>query len=269
MNLSFHNRSYVRQGIDQIPTVRLGVAASQMEQRGIVTERGNINRNIEVTNQHLRQLKARIAKLQTWLKEEAGNAEPPTLADVITNILSQRAQAGKSDRYKSISNLKSAAKMLAFLQENAIMDMAMLEIKVQSMYEKQFDIRDKLKPVERRLKTLDEHIQQAAIYMQHKAVYRQYQELRPKKQAAFAEKHNREITLFESAERYLKGVMNGKTSLPIKAWKAERVKLTAVKNRLSQDYALLKGEVCEVEQIRRSVYAILREQPQKAQPTRE
>ncbi len=62
------HRSYERQGIDQIPTVHLGVAASAMEKRGIRTERGDLNREIEVTNQKLRQLKARISKLQNWLK---------------------------------------------------------------------------------------------------------------------------------------------------------------------------------------------------------
>lgn len=73
------HRSYERQGIEQIPTVHLGVAAFQMERRGIRTERGNINREIEVSNQKLRQLKARISKLQNWMKEEMENAEPPPL----------------------------------------------------------------------------------------------------------------------------------------------------------------------------------------------
>jgi len=267
-NAVVDHRSYERQGIEHIPTVHLGPAAFQMEKRGIATERGNINRRIEVTNQRLRQLKARIAKLQAWLKEEAVHAEPPSFADVIANILSQRKQAGKSDRYQSIANLKAASKMFNFLQENEIRDMAELEKKVKSMHVNLLDIRDQLKPMERRLKTLDEHIQQADMYMEHKAVYRQYQEQKPKKQAAFAEKHREAITLFESADRYLKGVMNGRTSLPIKAWKAERAKLTTTKNRLSQDYALLKDEIGEVEQIRRSVYAVMREQPQRAEPSR-
>jgi len=90
------HRSDERQGIDQIPTVHLGVAASAMEKRGIRTKRGDLNREIEVTNQKLRQLKAHIAKLQKWLKEEQENTEPPTLADYIQGILSRRAQAGKS-----------------------------------------------------------------------------------------------------------------------------------------------------------------------------
>lgn len=70
------HRSYVRQGIDQTPTVHLDVAAFQMEKRRIRTERGNINCEIEVTNQKFRQLKARISKLQDWLKEEAENDTP-------------------------------------------------------------------------------------------------------------------------------------------------------------------------------------------------
>jgi len=50
---------------------------------------------------------------------------------------------------------------------------------------------------------------------------------------------------------------------------AECVKLTAEKDWLNQDYALLKGDIREVEQIRRSVYSLLREQTQRAQPARE
>ena len=38
--------------------------------RGFRTERGGLNRKIGVTNKHLRQLKARISKLQNWLKKK-------------------------------------------------------------------------------------------------------------------------------------------------------------------------------------------------------
>mgnify|MGYP000935703336 CR=1 FL=1 len=36
------HRSYVRQGIQQVPTVHMGVAATQMERRGLVTEKGTL-----------------------------------------------------------------------------------------------------------------------------------------------------------------------------------------------------------------------------------
>ena len=89
------HRSYKRQGIDQIPTVHLGVADSAMEKRGIRTERGDLNSEIEVTNQKLRQLKARISKLKNWLKEEQENTDPPTLDDYIQGILSRKVQTEK------------------------------------------------------------------------------------------------------------------------------------------------------------------------------
>jgi len=149
------HRSYERQGIDQIPTVHLGAAASQMERRGIRTERGNINREIEVSNQQLRQLKARLAKLQTWLFEEMQNTEPPTLADVIRNILERRG---------GVYALKEAAAMLNFLTENSIKDVPDLDSFFKGMITRRTTLRDKLKPIERKLETLNKHIEQAEYY---------------------------------------------------------------------------------------------------------
>lgn len=245
------HRSYERQGIDQIPTIHLGVAASAMEKRGIATDRGNLNREIEVTNQKLRQLKARISKLQTWLKEEAANTEPPTLADYIQDILSRKAQAGKSSNSQSLYNLKDAANMLNFLTRNKIMDMAGLDEKFKSMIGEQMDIRDKLKPIDRRLATLKKHIEQADIYLKYKG----------KKSLTEAEQ-----ILFTAAKNYLKGVMNGKTILPTKAWKEEYAKLTNQRNGLNQRYVALKDEVREAEQIRKSVYSIMRQEQREQQP---
>ena len=247
------HRSYERQGIDQIPTVHLGVAAHQMEKRGTRTERGDLNREIEVTNQRLRQLKARISKLRDWLKEEAANTAPPTLADYIQSILKRQAQAGKSGYSQSLYNLKDAANMLNFLTANNIMDMAGLDEKFKSMIDGQMDIRDKLKPIDRRLAVLKKHIEQVDVYMKYKG----------KKALTDSEQ-----ALFTAAHSYLKDVMNGKTTLPVKVWKAEYAKLTAERKTLNQRYLALKDEVKEAEQIRKSVYSILRQEQRERQPHR-
>jgi len=244
------HRSYERQGIDQIPTIHLGVAASQMEKRGIRTERGNINRDIEVSNQRLRQLKARIIKLQDWLDDEMKKDEKPSLADYIQDILYRQAQDGKSQRTQSIYNLKDAANMLNFLTRHDIMDIAKLDKVFGDMFGKQQDIRDALKPIDRRLKTLDKHIEQADIYLKYKG----------KKTLTKAEQ-----TLFTAAKDYLKGVMNGKTTLPTEAWKAERMKLIAERKSLDYDYYKLKDEIKEAEQIRKSVYSIVRQEERERQ----
>ena len=91
---------------------------------------------------------------------------------------------------------------------------------------------------------------------------------KPKKQEAFYESHRMELTHYEAAERYLNAVMNGKTSIPLKAWKSERDKLSGEKKQLTRQYYALKDEVKEVEQICRNVYSILREENGREQPTR-
>ncbi len=215
-----------------------------LEQNGHA-ERVDLNREIEVINQKLRQLKARISKLQNWLKEESENTEPPTLADYIQGILSRKAQAGKSGYSQSLYNLKDAAKMLNFLQANNIMDMTGLDEKFKTMIGEQLDIQGKLKPVERRLATLKKHLEQVDIYFKYKG----------KKPLTEAEQ-----ILFTTAKDYLKGVMNGKTTIPTKAWKEEYTKLTAERKTLNQRYLALKEEVKEAEKIRKSVYSILRQE---------
>jgi len=88
----------------------------------------------------------------------------------------------------------------------------------------------------------------------------------------YYKKHRMEITLYESAERYLKGVLqerfDPKKLPPVTKWKAEREKLSAEKNKLNQQYVALKGEVKEVEQIRKEVYGIMRQEVRRTEPQR-
>ncbi len=66
------HRSYKRQGIDKIPSVHLGPAASQMEKRGIRTDKG-VNRQIAADNKLLKEIKARITRLYRWSKMKRKN----------------------------------------------------------------------------------------------------------------------------------------------------------------------------------------------------
>jgi hypothetical protein len=253
------HRSYQRQGIDQIPTIHRGVAATQMERRGIVTERGNQNRIIEISNKELRQTKARIDKLNEWLKGEE-KATAPTLSDVLADIL----KGGEDKtRYAKIRDLKAAAQVLNYLQENNIATLPQLQERVSGFYGRLSDVRERLKPVERRLKTLDEHIKQAGVIAKHGALYKRYKAQKPKNREAFCEAHRAEITLYETATRYMKEHLNGRTTIPLKAWQAEHVRLTAEKSALSADYRTLKDEIREVETIRRHAEDMERAMEQK------
>ena len=63
------HRSYAEQGKVQIPTIHLGVSAHQMEQRGIHTDRGAINRAIKLANAEMEKINAALLKLEAEFEQ--------------------------------------------------------------------------------------------------------------------------------------------------------------------------------------------------------
>ena len=82
--------------------------------------------------------------------------------------------------------------------------------------------------------------------------------------------NRRRRLILEQKKQGREGVMNCKTGIPLKSWKAERVKLTAERGMLNQEYISLKlkGEVKEAEQIRHGVYDIMQREARERQPHR-
>ena len=64
INQQIDHRSYEEQGVNQIATVHMGVEAFRAENRGIQTDRGNLNREILKDNEFLKQFEERIKKLE-------------------------------------------------------------------------------------------------------------------------------------------------------------------------------------------------------------
>ena len=63
------HRSLQVQGTDRAATIHLGAAASAMERRGVLTERGNLNREITALNQALEALAEKRAELESLDKD--------------------------------------------------------------------------------------------------------------------------------------------------------------------------------------------------------
>ena len=99
------HRSNAERGIDEIPTVHMGVAACQMEKKGIATEKGALNRSIQKTNRLIREIRAQIGKLKEWIADlfkawETAPKQPqqsPGLANLLMKYLS--VQREKSRKY--------------------------------------------------------------------------------------------------------------------------------------------------------------------------
>jgi DNA repair exonuclease SbcCD ATPase subunit len=210
------HRSYERQGVDTVPTVHMGVAASQMEKKGIRTNRGDINRQAEITNNQMRQLRARIRKSKDWLYS-VPIQDAPSMIDMMGRIADGK---NLENRWQKIRNLKTQASVLMFIQQHNITDMAQLVQTNETINTNYKDLADKIQKAERRLDTLATHITQYESRRAHRAVYNEYAGIKdPKKREAYYAKHGAEIEAYKDARGYLSAVMNGRTDPPpIKEW---------------------------------------------------
>jgi hypothetical protein len=289
-DITIDRRSYEAQGIEQVPTVHMGAAATQMERRGIRTERGDINRAAEVTNSKLRQIKARLDKLTEWLDEKKANInDTPTFRDILTVLLSSDEQ---KSLYERILDLQMAAKVLLFMQNNNLDDIEDIRGKIVDYYDERQAISNKLTPFTRRIKTLDEHLYHSDNYMKYckialkrDALYAEHKKLEKQgilskgkaKKAhetadAFEWKHLNALQDYDTAEKYLRGVLQKRfdpKNIPITKWKNEREALAMEKGGLNTDYDILKGKIHEVELIRKcaeEVHRVINPQMKKRMP---
>ena len=245
------HRSYKRQGKEQLPTVHMGVAATRMEQRGIATDKGNVNRQIAADNKLLKEIKARVTRLYNWTKTEA--AKPQAKESVMAQLWQARQEMSKpATRTGKVKALKESAALFNFLQQNGITSMRQLHEKVSAMNSAYYDQRGEIRAAERRIAVLTERLEVWAQYEQHKGTRRQLESLKPGKREKFAERHGAELALFDTAARYLQDLKATGEAITPKQWRAEADTLTAKKDVLYQDMRAMREEIKAVEQLRKA-----------------
>lgn len=275
------HRSNAERGIDEIPTVHMGVAACQMEKKGIATEKGELNRSIQKTNRLIREIRAQIGKLKEWIadlfkaRETAPEQPPqsPNLANLLMKYLS--VQREKSRKYSqswqqqhATDELKTIAAAVNYLSEHSISTLDELDASLSSVSDKAFSIREGMKTAEQRMKELQKLMEYGRNYQTYKPIQDEYRQIRWKgKQEKFAEARRAELTLWDAANRYLRANLpKGTKTLPIAEWEQEYADL---KTQRDSDYTKLKdtrAEVAELQKIRKCVDIALRaDQPEQTQ----
>ena len=256
------HRSYERQGIEKIPSIHMGVAASQMEKKGIKTERGDINRQVIVSNNQICQLRARIRKAKEWLYSQPLD-DAPTMTSMMSSIANARNLETKSQK---VRNLQTQANLLNFLQINNISSMAQLVDKATKINDEFYKVSNKIKATERRLSQLEQHLLQCDNYKQYRAIYEKYKELNPRKATTFYSKHSEKIQLYETAKKYLYDVLSGRKTIPIQKWQAEQKQLLNDRFTLCENYYRLQDEVRSLELLRKGADNIICEKARERQP---
>ena len=250
------HRSFVRQGIEQIPTVHMGIAATQMERRGITTEKGGINREITEQNRLLKEIKARITRLYNWSKQQA--AQPEEKQSVWEQLQQAQAAAKPTTRYGKVKVLKEDAALFNFLQENGIASMTEFHAKVTAMQTEYYGLRGEIAAIERQIDQLAEKLSMWKQYSESRDIHQHLVALKPRAREKFQDAHSTELALYDAAVRYLDELIASGEKITPKHWQAETERLTARNRALYQQMKSMRTDIQAVEKIHKTADALAR-----------
>ena len=254
-----------------------------MEKKGITTEKGELNRNIQKANRLIREIRAQIGKLKEWLagllaERNTAPEQPPQspgLANLLMKYLSVQKEKSRKysqswQRQHAADELKTVAAAVSYLSERGISTLAELDATLSSVSKKAYSIREEMKPAEERMKKLQKLIEYGKNYTEYKPIHDALKTLKngwTNKRDQYEEAHRAELTLWGAASRYLHANLpKGTKSLPIAKWEQEYATLKA---QNSKDYIKLKAvcaEIAELQKIRKCVdIALKAEQPERTQ----
>ena len=270
------HRSYERQGIDQIPTVHVGVSATQMEKKGIVTERGELNRSIKAANRILREIRRLVRGLKDWiaelkerkaalleaLAEARAQASEPTIPQLLARYMEQRGEeradwTSKGKLKGAVSDFNKVQAAMEFLRQKEISTVETLDRQLDGISETAVAIRDSMRKAERRIKDIDTLLSHIGNYEKHKPVYKEYAAIGWKKQKEkFAEAHRGELDAYRAAARYVKTHLPG-TSYSRKELDAERKDLAAALPGKREELEAVQADVRTLRDVRHWLNQVL------------
>ena len=257
------HRSYIRQGIQKVPTVHMGVAATQMERRSIVTEKGTVNREIAAQNRILKEIKARITRLYNWSKQQA--AQPEQKPSIWEQLQQAQAAIQPTTRYGKVKALKESAALFNFLQENGISSMQELHARVTAMQTEYYGLRGEISATARQIDGLNKRLSMWKQYTDNKTSHQQLTTMKPRVREKFQDAHSVELALYDAAVRYLNELKEFGEKITPKHWQAEVERLTAQNRTLYQQMKAMCTDIQAVEKIRKTADKLARLEHSKDQ----
>ena len=262
--------SYQRQGIEQIPTIHLGVSATQMEKKGIATDRGNINREIKHQNAILREISRRIKALLNWIrgigKEEKVENEnikstlpsKENLLEIFENLIRKNADKNNADLEKYIESYQ-------LLKEKNITSINQLKESITNLRDKNYKTTRVLKDTEKKIDKKTQLIDQSEKYLKYKDTYKAYTKTKRSRQEDFYNEHNAELILFESAKKYLKEHLGESKTLAISKWKSELATMKKEKKSLYNQILEIREKVEQAEKVKTCIEQLQEQKKQLLQ----
>lgn len=267
------HRSYVDQGLDLIPTVHEGASVRQMEDKGIRTEKGELNRWIKATNALLKDFHYKIKTLLSWIKEireELAEPREPNLAELLRDYFNARNAGANSfgvygARKAKIGNMKKFAESMNYLIENDLSTLSDLEGKVEDIRSSVKEIKEEMDTKMKCIKDLKELIRYCEMYAECKPVHEELLTIKFKSaKVKFKERHESDLTRYHLAVRKIKEItgVDDRIQYKPKTWAKEKKTLEDEYTTLSAEYKPLREELMKLLQVRHNVDTVLRSKEQ-------
>ena len=266
-------RSFQRQGIELVPTVHLGPAATAMERKGVRTDLGDHNRVVKIINGLFAAIKRALKTFAEWLREinevirDHEKLENPgdfPLYEVLFayydlrkkerwhwNIYAQN-KAGAKD-------LQTLSRTIIFLKEhdiNTINDLAVLMTKTSDRIE-ELNVSKKTK--EQRIRDIDAIMEADQTIHELGPIWEKYKGIFFKDaKEKYRQKHADEIEKVKTAQWLLNKL---KVTQPInkKALKAESSRLRGEVESILPELETVKAEMDQLKIFRSQVRKVLPE----------
>ena len=171
------------------------------------------------------------------------------LIDIQNNIKAQESKG--YEHWAKINNLKQASKTINFLTEHNIKSYAELEQAAEKIHADFDAVSGKIKGTEKQMNDTAVLMKNVDTYNELKPVYEKYR--KAKNKSAFENKYRREIILFRTAAKNLKG----KNPPPAPELKNTYAELTGQKSALYEEYKKLKKQAAEIDIVKQNVDTIL------------
>ncbi len=266
-------RSFQRQGIEVVPTVHLGPAATAMERKGIRTDLGDHNRAVKIINNLFAAIKRSLKSFADWLREinevisDHEKLENPgdfPLYEVLFayydlrkkerwhwNIYAQN-KAGAKD-------LQTLSRTIIFLKEHNISTVNDLAVLMTKTSDRIGELNAAKKTKEQRIRDIDAIMEADKTIHELGPIWEKYNGIRYKRpKEKYEQEHADEIEKVKNAQRLLYKL---KVTRPInkKALKTESAQLRGEVESMLPELETVKAEMNQLKIFRSQVRKVLPE----------
>ena len=257
----WEHRSFKEQGIDREPTIHIGAVANALERKGILTERGNINReiiknNIEQAKEMLMLAKQELHSAQYAKIKSTAVSVKNEVMEMIAKVRERKSRldlpvvSGKhlrkiSDR-TALQSAENAEKFITTRKIDSFESLAKFTADKEQKY-------SQLETVHlskgQKLNRLKELSKMYALYAPIQATYKESQSLKGFAKMKYDKEHKDSLSKYpELKERMQSLLQNGEKITP-KQWKAEIQSLQSEYDSIGKEQTKTATELAYAEVI--------------------